>query len=224
MLTLWLHNLLPFRHSTTSQSQKTFASTNIAFCESYTQTESLCSQSIAIMLQCSTCPLGTYSKLRLAPATLPTTTQDVVLLKTTCSHSKKHYHHQSYNQRTTRPLPAKSFTPYNHVLSHKTPNPSVLHLSIVISLKYHTQSIPICTQSQSQRVDAYCSTLRLCMVLHVKIAWLSLCSPPPYGVKEEEESVRVVTDSQRQLSLTSTSDDIRRLISRMNAVKVQKIA
>ena len=115
-------------------------------------------------------------------------------------------------------------TPYNHVLSHKTPNPSVLHLSIVISLKYHTQSIPICTQSQSQRVDAYCSTLRLCMVLHVKIAWLSLCSPPPYGVKEEEESVRVVTDSQRQLSLTSTSDDIRRLISRMNAVKVQKIA
>ena len=151
----------------------------LPFVRSYTQTESLCSQSIAIMLQCSTCPLGTYSKLRLAPATLPTTTQDVVLLKTTCSHSKKHYHHQSYNQRTTRPLPAKSFTPYNHVLSHKTPNPSVLHLSIVISLKYHTQSIPICTQSQSQRVDAYCSTLRLCMVLHVKIEWLSLCSPPP---------------------------------------------
>ena len=41
----------------------------------------------------------------------------------------------------------------------------------------------------------------------MKIARLRLCLSPPYSVKEEEESVRVVTNFQRQLSLTSTSYD-----------------
>ena len=59
------------------------------------------------------------------------------------------------------------------------------------------------------------------MILHVKIACLRLCLPPPYGVEEEEEeeekSVRVVSmaiASNLYFRLHPKSN------SRMNAVKV----
>ena len=108
---------------------------------------------------------------------------------------------------------SKSFSPYISTLSHKTPNPSVLHPSLAISLKYPTHNTHVRTQPQSLRVDASTSLLLYAKIMPSSTCEnnLSLCSPesPPYGVEEEEEdSVSVVTDSRRQLPLTSTSDDI----------------
>ena len=74
ILPLWPHSLLPFKQLTMYQSQKTFACTNIAFHEFSTQTKSRTSWFIAKILHCSTCILGTDSKLRLVVAALPTTT------------------------------------------------------------------------------------------------------------------------------------------------------
>ena len=95
---------------------------------------------IANMLHCSTCLLDTDFRLRLTAITLPAITQDVDPFKTIYSHSNNHYHHQYCIAHT---LPdyclSKCYITHISVLSHKTPNLSVLHVPIAIFLS----SIPL---------------------------------------------------------------------------------
>ena len=128
---------------------------------------------IARMLHCSTCLLDTDFRLRLTPITLPAITQDVVPFKTIYSHSNNHYHHQNCIAHIARLLFNKTlYSTYQCSQSQDTKALSSSSAYCYVSLEYHTWSIPNCTQPRSLSVDAlpaYCSIMRLCLILHLKI-------------------------------------------------------